>query len=88
MSFFTLSGNKLAATVIAAGALVVTGTGAAVSQDQQEVLALRVVADLSVETTAEIMGKTPGAIKQLQRRALCRLRKLRPALGEGGHHDQ
>lgn len=56
--------------------------------DQQEVLALRVVADLSVETTAEIMGKTPGAIKQLQRRALCRLRKLRPSLREGAHHDQ
>ena len=56
--------------------------------DQQEVLALRVVADLSVETTAEIMGKTPGAIKQLQRRALCRLRKLRPSLREGACHDQ
>ncbi len=51
-------------------------------QDQQEVIALRIVADLSVETTAEIMGKTPGAIKQLQRRALCRLRKLRTTLGE------
>jgi RNA polymerase sigma-70 factor, ECF subfamily len=50
--------------------------------DQQEVIALRIVADLSVETTAEIMGKTPGAIKQLQRRALCRLRKLRPSLRE------
>lgn len=57
-------------------------------QDQQEVIALRIVADLSLETTAEIMGKTPGAIKQLQRRALCRLRKLRPSLREGGHHDQ
>ncbi|MFE4833887.1 RNA polymerase sigma factor [Arthrobacter sp. NPDC056691] len=52
-------------------------------QDQQEVLALRIVADLSLETTAEIMGKTPGAIKQLQRRALCRLRKLRHLLREG-----
>jgi RNA polymerase sigma-70 factor (ECF subfamily) len=52
-------------------------------QDQQEVLALRLVADLSLEATAEIMGKTPGAIKQLQHRALCRLRKLRPALREG-----
>lgn len=51
-------------------------------QDQQEVIALRIVADLSVETTAEIMGKTPGAIKQLQRRALCRLRKLRTSLRE------
>jgi RNA polymerase sigma-70 factor (ECF subfamily) len=52
-------------------------------QDQQEVLALRIVADLSLETTAEIMGKTPGAIKQLQRRALCRLRKLRSSWREG-----
>ena len=51
-------------------------------QDQQEVIALRIVADLSVEETAEIMGKTPGAIKQLQRRALCRLRKLRSPLRE------
>lgn len=51
--------------------------------DQQEVLALRIVADLSLEATSEIMGKSPGAIKQLQRRALCRLRKLRPAWKEG-----
>ncbi|MFC9351544.1 MULTISPECIES: RNA polymerase sigma factor [Terrabacteria group] len=52
-------------------------------QDQQDVLSLRIVADLSLETTAEIMGKSPGAIKQLQRRALCRLRKLR-SLGKEG----
>jgi len=56
---------------------------APLQQDQQEVLALRIVADLSLETTAEIMGKSPGAIKQLQRRALCRLRKLRNSLREG-----
>lgn len=52
-------------------------------QDQRDVLMLRVVADLSLETTAEIMGKTPGAIKQLQHRALARLRKLRPSVNEG-----
>jgi RNA polymerase sigma-70 factor (ECF subfamily) len=52
-------------------------------QDQQEVLVLRIVADLSLETTAEIMGKSPGAIKQLQRRALSRLRKLRSSRREG-----
>ncbi|MFP3459819.1 sigma-70 family RNA polymerase sigma factor [Arthrobacter globiformis] len=52
-------------------------------QDQQEVLVLRIIADLSLEATAEIMGKTPGAIKQLQRRALCRLRKLRSSWKEG-----
>lgn len=52
-------------------------------QDQQEVIALRVIADLSLETTAEIMGRSPGAVKQLQHRALCRLRKLRSSLREG-----
>jgi RNA polymerase sigma-70 factor (ECF subfamily) len=57
-------------------------------QDQQEVIALRVVAGLSLETTAEIMGKTPGAIKQQQRRALARLRKLRPTVREGERHGQ
>jgi len=51
-------------------------------QDQQEVIALRIVADLSVETTADIMGKTPGAVKQLQRRALSRLRKLCTSMRE------
>lgn len=56
---------------------------ATLQHDQQEVLALRVIADVSVEETAEIMGKTPGAVKQLQRRALSRLRKLRPTLKEG-----
>ena len=56
-------------------------------QDQQEVLTLRIVADLSLETTAEIMGKTPGAIKQLQRRALSRLRKHCPSLREGRHEQ-
>lgn len=42
--------------------------------DYREVLALRIIADLSLEGTAQIMGKTPGAVKQLQRRALTALR--------------
>jgi RNA polymerase sigma factor (sigma-70 family) len=42
--------------------------------DHREVLALRIIADLSLEVTAQIMGKTPGAIKQLQRRALAALK--------------
>ncbi|MEE2522607.1 sigma-70 family RNA polymerase sigma factor [Pseudarthrobacter sp. J75] len=43
--------------------------------DQREVLTLRIVAGLSVEQTAEIMGKSQGAVKQLQRRALEKLRE-------------
>lgn len=42
--------------------------------DQRDVLLLRVVNDLSLEQTAEAMGRSTGAIKQLQRRALLALR--------------
>lgn len=44
--------------------------------DQRDVLALRVVADLSIDAVAEIIGRSPGAVKQLQRRALLALRRL------------
>lgn len=56
------------------------GTGGAshlldgLAEDHREVLALRVVADLSIEQVAGIMGKSQGAIKQLQRRALQNLK--------------
>lgn len=43
--------------------------------DQRDVLLLRLVADLSVEETAEAMGKRPGAVKMLQRRALAAIRR-------------
>ncbi|UVJ40072.1 RNA polymerase sigma factor [Arthrobacter sp. CJ23] len=44
-------------------------------EDQRDVLALRIVAGLTVEQAAEIVGKSPGAVKQLQRRALITLRE-------------
>jgi len=43
--------------------------------EQAEALTLRVVADLSVEQIAHIMNRSEGAVKQLQRRALLRLRE-------------
>ena len=43
--------------------------------DQREVLYLRVVADLSIEHVARVMGRSAGAVKQLQRRALMALRR-------------
>ncbi len=45
------------------------------SPDQRDVLLLRIVADLTVEQVAGTMGKTPGAVKQLQRRGLAVLRR-------------
>ena len=42
--------------------------------DQRDVLLLRIVADLSLEQTAEAIGRSAGAVKQLQRRGLAALR--------------
>lgn len=45
------------------------------SQDQREVVLLRIVADLSVEEVAGTLGKSEGAIKALQHRAIGALRR-------------
>jgi RNA polymerase sigma-70 factor (ECF subfamily) len=45
------------------------------ARDQRDVLLLRVVGDLTVEQVAETLGKSPGAVKQLQRRGLEALRR-------------
>jgi len=46
------------------------------SPDQRDVVLLRVVADLSLEQTADVLGKRVGAVKALQHRALASLRRL------------
>ena len=48
---------------------------ASLTPDQRSVLALRVVAELSLEETAAVLGKELGAVKSLQHRALGRLRR-------------
>jgi RNA polymerase sigma factor (sigma-70 family) len=53
------------------------------SPDQRDVVLLRIVADLSVEDVARLLGKREGAIKALQHRALASLRRhldAQPAL--------
>ena len=45
------------------------------SPEQREVILLRVVGDLSLEQTAEVVGKRVGAVKALQHRALAALRR-------------
>lgn len=42
---------------------------------QRDVLALRMIAGLTLEQTAEVMGKRTGAIKALQHRALATLQR-------------
>lgn len=54
--------------------------------DQQEVLILRFAQNLSLQDTADIMGKQVNAIKQLQFRATQALRRaLAPTLTEPNH---
>ncbi len=43
---------------------------------QQQVLAFRFAAELSIEETARVMGKSEGAVKNLQHHALRSLRRL------------
>ena len=49
------------------------------SDEDREVLELRVVGDLSSDEVAEVIGKKPGTVRMAQARALSRLRAL---LGE------
>jgi RNA polymerase sigma-70 factor (ECF subfamily) len=58
---------------------------ATLTDDQRAVLLLRVVADLSLAETADVLGKPVGAVKALQHRALARLRAaLGPVSQEPG----
>lgn len=51
---------------------------------QREVLLLRTVADLSIEQTAEAVGRSAGAVKLLQHRAVRSLRKIFEAIPPDG----
>ena len=46
--------------------------------DQRSVLLLRIIGDLTVEEIARVVGKRPGAVKALQRRALKRVEGAYP----------
>ncbi len=49
---------------------------AGLSPDQRDVLVLRIVADLSVEQTAAVLGKGYEAVRALQRRGLASVRRV------------
>jgi RNA polymerase sigma-70 factor (ECF subfamily) len=56
----------------------VTEAIASLPRDQQSVLLLRIIGDLTIEQIAEAVGKRPGAVKALQRRALRKLETAYP----------
>lgn len=51
----------------------------ALKPEERDVLCLRVVAGLSVEQTAEVVGTDISSVKTLQRKALARIRGIMPA---------
>jgi RNA polymerase sigma factor (sigma-70 family) len=54
----------------------VTELCARLAPDQREVVVLRIIGDLTVDQVAEVLGKSRGAVKQLQRRGFEALRRL------------
>jgi RNA polymerase sigma-70 factor (ECF subfamily) len=45
-------------------------------EDYRTVLVLRFLSELSPEETAQVMGRSPGAVRVLQHRALAALRSM------------
>jgi RNA polymerase sigma-70 factor (ECF subfamily) len=56
---------------------------ATLPDNQRDVLAMRILGDLTVDQVAAALGRSSGAVKQLQRRGLLRLRATLEA-GPGG----
>ena len=48
---------------------------ASLTPEQREVVALRIIADLSIDHVAEILRKEPGTVKALQHRGIAALRR-------------
>ena len=57
-------------------------------EDQRTVLSLRFIAGLSCDETAQVMGKSSGAIRILQHRALTALRKIMDGQEEATHDQK
>ncbi|MCC5946994.1 MAG: RNA polymerase sigma factor [Nitriliruptoraceae bacterium] len=62
------------ATLTAAGLAALEPALAVLTDEQRTVLLLRTLGDLSIADVAEAIGKRPGAVKQLQRRATTAMR--------------
>lgn len=67
------------AETVALGTLDAGGAGGMLAQlndEQRDVLLLRIVAELPIDQVAEILGRSAGSVKQLQRRGLLKLKDL------------
>lgn len=67
------------AEAVALGNLDAGGVGGLLEQlstEQRDVILLRIVAELPIDQVAEILGRSAGSVKQLQRRALLKLKEI------------
>jgi RNA polymerase sigma-70 factor (ECF subfamily) len=70
------------------GDLAVISALAALPARQREVVALRILLDLDVETTAATLRIAPGTVKAHLHRAIAAMRhQLTPITEKGKHHD-
>src|SRR4029079_2909281 len=61
---------------------------ASLTVDQRQIIHLRFVEDLSIDELARVTGRSAGAVKALQHRALHQLRsQLRPTQPQGQSHE-
>ena len=70
--------------LVRVGAADVHRLCATLPADQRAVLLLRVLADLTVEQVAQVLGRSVGSVKALQRRGLRSLRTTLDAASPGG----
>ena len=54
----------------------VKATCSQLAADQRDVVLLRILGDLTVDEVARVLAKTPGAVKQLQRRGFEAIRRI------------
>ncbi len=75
--------------LVRAGSADVHRLCGALPDDQRTVLLLRILADLTVEQVSQVMGRSVGSVKALQRRGLralrSRLEDSREEVGAGAH---
>lgn len=70
-----LGGDVEAEALEELGGVWVREALAELTEEQRAVVTLRILADVSVEEVAAILGKRPGAVRVLQHRAIERLRR-------------
>jgi RNA polymerase sigma-70 factor (ECF subfamily) len=75
-SFVSVAGDVEHDAMALLGAQKVTALCDRLAPDQRDVLLLRLVGDLTIDQVAEVVGKSSGAVKALQRRGLGAIQRL------------